>query len=93
MIFFSLLHYTMCRGVITQLKGDELPRPLRPPVRKSNKAKYYYIFSIWQSVSPYPKTKHFISTVKQFVSPYLLSCLLDSSFPGGTRPLWYRLWG
>lgn len=46
MIFFSLLHYTMCRGVITQLKGDELPRPLRPPVRKSNKAKYYYIFSM-----------------------------------------------
>lgn len=86
MIFFSMLHYTMSRRVITQLKGEELPRPLRPPVRESTKAKYYYIYSIWQSVSPYPKTKHFITTVKQFVSPYLLCCLLDSSFPGGTHP-------
>lgn len=46
MIFFSMLNYTMSRRVITQLKGDELPRPLRPPVRESNKAKYYYIYSM-----------------------------------------------
>lgn len=46
MIFFSMLNYTMSRRVITQLQGDELPRPLRPPVRESNKVKYYYIYSM-----------------------------------------------
>lgn len=31
----------MCRRVITQLKGEKWPTSLRPPVRKSNKAKYF----------------------------------------------------